>query len=161
MLRIPMRYLAKKLFDGTCRWCGTLNIPKPRRTFCSKECVHQYRLRTSGSYIREQVYARDKGICSLCGIDTKTVKKQIIETNCHCTKRKNKYQRKQKQPPHLPQCLAIRTDYSLGEKRKVWKRKYGGGLWDADHIIRVDSGGGCCGLDNLRTLCLACHKSVT
>ena len=155
------RYLTKTPFDGTCRYCHSPNIPKPRRTFCSAECVHQYRLRTSGNYIREQIYKRDKGICSLCGINTVSIRNQILETNCHCTKRKTKYQKRQKQPPHEPRCLQIREDYSLGTKRKVWKRKYGGGLWDADHIQRVDSGGGCCGLENLRTLCLACHKSVT
>ena len=41
------------------------------------------------------------------------------------------------------------------------KRKFGGGLWDADHIIPVKNGGGCCGLDNLRTLCIPCHKNIT
>lgn len=29
--------------------------------------------------------------------------------------------------------------------------------WEADHIIPVSKGGGCCGLDNLRTLCRKCH----
>jgi 5-methylcytosine-specific restriction endonuclease McrA len=46
-------------------------------------------------------------------------------------------------------------------KRKIWKRKHGGGLWDADHIIPVKEGGGMCGLENIRTLCIKCHKEVT
>ena len=46
-------------------------------------------------------------------------------------------------------------------KRKIWKRKHGGGLWDADHIIAVKDGGGLCGLENIRTLCIKCHKNVT
>lgn len=45
--------------------------------------------------------------------------------------------------------------------RKIHARKHGGGLWDADHTIAVVNGGGLCGLDNIRTLCIACHKSVT
>ena len=31
-------------------------------------------------------------------------------------------------------------------------------LWDADHIRPVAEGGGQCDLDNLRTLCLLCHR---
>lgn len=33
--------------------------------------------------------------------------------------------------------------------------------WQMDHIIPVCEGGGGCGLDNLRTLCIECHKLVT
>lgn len=38
-------------------------------------------------------------------------------------------------------------------KRDTW--------WDADHIIPVIEGGGQCGLENYRTLCVPCHKKVT
>ncbi len=34
-------------------------------------------------------------------------------------------------------------------------------LWDADHIVPVAEGGGQCDLDNLRTLCLPCHREQT
>ena len=34
-------------------------------------------------------------------------------------------------------------------------------LWDADHILAVAEGGGECDLDNLRTLCLLCHRRQT
>jgi 5-methylcytosine-specific restriction endonuclease McrA len=34
-------------------------------------------------------------------------------------------------------------------------------LWDADHIVPVAEGGGQCDLDNLRTLCVACHREAT
>ena len=40
-----------------------------------------------------------------------------------------------------------------------WKHR--SAFWDADHIHQVAAGGGECGLDNLRTLCLPCHKRVT
>lgn len=38
--------------------------------------------------------------------------------------------------------------------------QFGNGC-EIDHIIPVIEGGGCCGLDNLRTLCLACHRRQT
>lgn len=34
-------------------------------------------------------------------------------------------------------------------------------LWEADHIIPVTEGGGCCGLDNYQTLCRPCHVAAT
>jgi 5-methylcytosine-specific restriction endonuclease McrA len=34
-------------------------------------------------------------------------------------------------------------------------------LWDADHILPVTEGGGECDLDNIRTLCLRCHREAT
>ncbi|MGI4757517.1 MAG: helix-turn-helix domain-containing protein, partial [Janthinobacterium lividum] len=34
-------------------------------------------------------------------------------------------------------------------------------LWDADHILPVAEGSGQCDLDNLRTLCVACHREAT
>lgn len=40
-------------------------------------------------------------------------------------------------------------------------RVLGGSLWDMDHIKPVIEGGGECGMDNLRTLCIKCHKAET
>lgn len=31
--------------------------------------------------------------------------------------------------------------------------------WQADHIVPVRDGGGCCGLENIQTLCKACHEA--
>ena len=158
------RYLEKDThFDGLCRYCKTPDIRPPRRTFCSPECVHEYRLRTSSQYIRECLYKRDKGICSLCNMDTKTIKEALLDTDCLCTKKRSRYRKKYVKGDviHNEICIDIRNANKLGLKRKVWRRKNGGGLWDADHIVRVEFGGGCCGLDNLRTLCLPCHKLVT
>jgi 5-methylcytosine-specific restriction endonuclease McrA len=38
--------------------------------------------------------------------------------------------------------------------------QYTGG-WAADHIVPVWRGGGECGLDNLQTLCVPCHRQKT
>lgn len=59
--------------------------------------------------------------------------------------------------------MMLRTKllHGIPASRKVWKRKLGGGLWDADHIIPVREGGGSCGLDNIQTLCIPCHKHKT
>ena len=124
-----------------CRWCNG-PVKPPKRTMCSPECVHEIRIRTSNNYVRDCVYKRDKGICALCNVDTKSTAKEALLLDGDKKKE-----------------FLINNKISL--KRKIWKRKHGGGLWDADHIKPVKKGGGLCGLDNFRTLCIACHKQVT
>lgn len=52
-----------------CRRCST-EVPPRCRTFCGPACVHEWRLRTDPAYLREQVFARDHGVCAGCGLDT-------------------------------------------------------------------------------------------
>jgi len=42
-----------------------------------------------------------------------------------------------------------------------WKARGLVPLWQADHIVPVIEGGGGTGPENLRTLCLGCHRKVT
>lgn len=121
----------------SCRWCKG-DVHPPRRTFCSKSCVHEHLLRANNKYMRNQVYARDKGVCSMCSVDCKLVAKQV----------------------QLHGRVA-RDKYGISAHRRCWKTKLGGGLWDVDHIVPVFEGGGQCGLENLQTLCIPCHKRKT
>ena len=119
-----------------CRWCDLEILAKRRRTFCSVYCVHQWRLRTDPGYLREQVFARDHGICTVCGIDT------IAAYNAL---------KRARGPARI---AGLRL---YGMKTITARRS----LWDADHIRPVAEGGGQCDLDNLRTLCLLCHREAT
>jgi 5-methylcytosine-specific restriction protein A len=72
-----------------------------------------------------------------------------------------------------PECIAeyLIRGSEQSARRAVWKRDRGvcavcaydcgDPTWEADHIIPVVEGGGCCGLDNYRTLCPPCHKLDT
>ncbi len=117
-----------------CRWCG-LEVPPRRLTFCSDFCVNEWRLRTGPGYVREKVFERDRGVCALCGLDT-------VAEAAHLKRLRGAAR------------LARYRDWGLtpGARRT---------LWDADHILPVSEGGGECDLDNLRTLCLKCHREVT
>lgn len=117
-----------------CRWCN-LEVPRGRRSFCSDWCVDEWRLRSDAGYLRERVFARDRGLCALCGADT------------------------------VAEWRGIRR--LRGERRQVALAGWGlrkmsrSSLWDADHIVPVSEGGGECDLENIRTLCLRCHRRVT
>lgn len=117
-----------------CRWCG-LEVPARRFTFCSEWCVNEWRLRTNPGYLREQVALRDRGICALCLTDTNAAYFEL------------KRSRGLKRERLLAQWGLLRLN------RKT--------LWDADHVVAVAEGGGECDLDNIRTLCLICHRKET
>jgi len=116
---------------AVCRWCRGLVRP-PRRTFCSDACVHQWRVRTDPTYVREQIFKRDDGACRLCGLNLRAAER-----------------RWRRQRPAL-YARAARRAWRLERPR-----------WEADHIVPVADGGGECGLENYRLLCRACHVSVT
>ena len=120
----------RKSHPRLCRWCGAA-VPARRYTFCGPACVHEWKLRTDPGYLREQVFARDNGVCALCGLDTEQLRKD---------KRKLDYRARR----------AFEKDW--GSRRH---------LWDADHAVPVAEGGGECDLANMRTLCLPCHRKVT
>jgi 5-methylcytosine-specific restriction endonuclease McrA len=117
-----------------CRWCG-LEVPPRRFTFCSEWCVHEWKLRTDPGYLREQVFRRDRGICSACGIDTQA---------CYFELKRARGAKREK----------LLSRWGL---RKLTRKS----LWDADHVLAVAEGGGECDLGNLRTLCLVCHRQKT
>jgi 5-methylcytosine-specific restriction enzyme A len=119
---------------GLCRWCS-LEVPPRRYTFCSEFCVHEWKLRSQPGYLREQILKRDKGICAHCGIDTI---RELLRLKRMRGERR----------------AALMNHWGL----KVRRRR---SLWDADHILPVTEGGGECDLENMRTLCLRCHRIAT
>ncbi|MFC6645660.1 HNH endonuclease signature motif containing protein [Granulicella cerasi] len=119
-----------------CRWCRLEILAKRRRTFCSEYCVHQWRLRSDPGYLRDQVFLRDRGICALCSSDTVAEYARLKRSRGNS------------------RAIAL----EMWGLRSVTARR---SLWDADHIRPVAEGGGECDLDNLRTLCLMCHREAT
>jgi 5-methylcytosine-specific restriction protein A len=117
-----------------CRWCN-LEVSAGRFSFCSEWCVHEWKLRSDPGYLREQVLARDHARCALCGID--------CESEIRTLKRLSGSRRVE---------AWARWGLRPGQRRS---------LWDADHVVPVAEGGGECDLENMRTLCLICHRRIT
>ncbi|KAK8306222.1 hypothetical protein V6Z12_D03G113400 [Gossypium hirsutum] len=116
--------------------------------FCKLGCYEEYRLRTSSSFIREELFQLEHGICTNCQLD------------CHQLVK------------HLkPLTLERRREYIARVAPKIASQKSlvdklvsdpsEGNAWHADHIVPVYRGGGECRLENMRTLCVACHAVVT
>ena len=123
-----------------CRWCKQ-PVPKGKRTFCGDECVHEWRMRTSPQYVRMKVFERDQGICLKCGLNTPAMELRLTDI---FVENRDAYD------------FAWTALLDRGFSRN---RRHG--LWDADHIQSIRDGGGLCGMDNYRTLCIPCHKEET
>jgi 5-methylcytosine-specific restriction endonuclease McrA len=101
--------------------------------------VHQWKLRTSGTYLRDALFKRDQGVCAQCGADTESMKIALRLARRESPERYH----------------AVRETFRLTEAEALKS------LWHADHIVEVADGGGACGLENLQILCWKCHKAKT
>lgn len=154
---MPSRFLTKRQKTASkkraqekklCRWCGEdVNQYSPRRrTFCSDECVHEYKLRSSSSYVRLYIAKRDKYKCQICGLYCRGFLKKMKEF------------------------VGLLFGAKKREKEEEWFNSHGlewvntnrrSTFYDIDHIIPVVKGGGQSGEDNLRLVCLSCHRKET
>lgn len=145
------------LNGGSCAWCGEklgrASLQEGvESTYCSAECAEEGRLRRGGMYaatrVRAQVFALERGVCQLCGIDANALWLRI--TALHPAERLNAL------------CNANwKLPQSSSALERLLQKPKEGDFWQADHIQAVAEGGGSCGLDNLRTLCTPCHKTET
>lgn len=116
--------------------------------FCNLICCEEYRLRTSSRSLRQELFEIEHGVCTICQLD------------CHQLVRTIK-----------PLSLERRREYieevapNVASQKKLLDKLANdpseGNAWHADHIVPVYRGGGECKLDNMRTLCVACHSNVT
>lgn len=129
-----------------CRECG-VEVPRGRLTFCSGGCVDAWKLRTDPGHVRRLVLARDHGVCAACGIDCVALAREVHGLRVN-----------RQHNPATQEAYSVRMSELLAKGFKLSGRR---SLWDADHIVPVSEGGGLCGLDGYRTLCIPCHKRVT
>nr|XP_043638616.1 DNA annealing helicase and endonuclease ZRANB3 [Erigeron canadensis] len=116
--------------------------------FCDLDCYEEYRLRTSNRYLRGGLAQIEHGICTNCRLDCRKLVKNIKSLSLE--KRKEFII---KEAPKLAACQNL-LDKLISDPTE-------GNAWHADHIVPVYRGGGECRLENMRTLCVACHAEVT
>jgi 5-methylcytosine-specific restriction protein A len=120
-----------------CRNChGPLK--KQNQHNCSPKCVQEWAAKTSPQIMRRRIFERDRGVCAICRVDTDAQKREYrkLHTRQEC----EEYRKRVGVPAGRVDC---------------------GEWWDADHIVPVIEGGGECGVEGYRTLCIPCHKAET
>ncbi|CAB9499376.1 annealing helicase and endonuclease ZRANB3 [Seminavis robusta] len=143
------------LKGDNCAWCaGALSDASKlaKAVYCSQACAEEGRIRRGGMFassrIREQVFALEGGVCQLCGV------------NAHAL-----FLRIKSLPPSERLSVLCNAKWKLPKSRRALERLLQdpteGSFWQADHIQAVAEGGGGCGIDNLRSLCVPCHTIET
>jgi len=165
-----------------CRWCGT-EVPPRRQTFCSNDCVHEWRIRSDPGYVRECLEKRDHGICSICGVDTKPIAAYLRGLQRKCWGLRSVEERTEAfreletilemfglrrkvvrcaSTERIIQADATSRDRSRDGLRVLIKRAIQvPAIWEAHHRVAVTEGGGLCGLDGFQTACVFCHRNLT
>lgn len=95
------------------------------------------------AHARMRVYERDHGVCAECGLDTDDLLKWTVKLF-------ERYPRKGWRS-NTSNAMLLLSHFGFNERTS---------LWEADHIIPVIMGGENT-LENLRTLCVPCHKKDT
>ncbi|KAG8652420.1 hypothetical protein MANES_06G087800v8 [Manihot esculenta] len=141
--------------EPLCKLCQTpckgINAKTPEffeDLFCNLSCYEEYRVRTSSRSLRQELFQIEHGVCMNCKLDchqlVKTIKPLSLE-------RRREY--------------IVKVAPNLASRKKFIDKLVNnpseGNAWHADHIIPVYRGGGECRLENMRTLCVACHYDVT
>ncbi|KAK2970334.1 hypothetical protein RJ640_003302 [Escallonia rubra] len=131
--------------------CKSRNAKAPEffeDLFCALSCYEEYRSRTSNRFLREGLFQIEHGICSICKLD------------CH-----KLVQHIRPLPSEKREEYIKNLEPKLAKRRKLLDRLVRdpteSNSWHADHIVPVYQGGGECRLENMRTLCVACHADVT
>ena len=119
----------------------------------------------SWSVARRVAHERDRGVCAICGLNCEDVSEAVALVKMHA-----------RHAPKLIMQAWLATADEWLPPRDLWQvpamqvlTRYGFQVidlqrrtfFDIDHIIPVAEGGGECDLDNLRTLCIPCHRYVT
>ncbi|PSC75396.1 DNA annealing helicase and endonuclease ZRANB3 [Micractinium conductrix] len=124
--------------------------------FCGGECERRFGLKSNGSAYRRAVFKLERGVCVACKLDChKLVKRlQAVEKGSRGWEEQRR------------RIIAARAPRLMARGYKAYldvlvRRAVEGNAWQADHVVPVYKGGGLCDVDNLRTLCVACHADVT
>lgn len=157
----------KQLGHRKCRGCNS-DVPKARATWCSNECFDKF----EPSRVRLACKNRDNGVCCICGVDTKRMRARFDAARFEFGPNRNHYYGSggfDKQ--------AFERAVTIFERRRTQRNKAGENRrrrmlaegwpvhscrnwWEMDHIIPY-SEGGLTVLENVRTLCVVCHKKRT
>ena len=125
---------------GLCRGCGN-PVPARRESWCSNACFERY----DPARVRFACRQRDQGVCAECGVDTESLRRSVLPEPCGGG-----------WSPALPNREERLAELAAQGWPNTARRRW----WEMDHITPF-SEGGLTVLENVRTLCVPCHKRRT
>lgn len=147
---------------GTCRWCvkaivegGVVN----RKKNWHADCYHEYCIVTDPAYAKRMVFERDQGVCAVCGVDTKEIKKKmdLLRSSAERPKRDDETGDQFTTFIFQAQVDLLKYEMELAIDRVKNPNRH---LWEADHKQALCKSNGEIKffiLDNIQTLCVPCH----
>ncbi|OMJ24209.1 DNA annealing helicase and endonuclease ZRANB3 [Smittium culicis] len=143
-----------------CRYCGK-ETDSNYQTFCDKVCVQEFQYRTRPEEVRTKLLERDAGICQICSFPAHEWYKKISNSNYDQAIKLLDSLESELSPVWRKKTSIIRS-FSNWEKNLITgaescKLLNSGMFWESAHILDVQYGGGVCGLEGYRLLCVPCH----
>lgn len=170
--------------------CGR-EVQPPRRTAFSDKCVDDWKAHNCPITIGRILLERDRGVCALCRLDTEALRSRVVGgadrtdrdlafwiadqfgyQNQYVADKFHRWECRE----DVAAAVAIAEYMAEREVYLPWRafqeeqrhelavmgftdssRRW----WEADHIVPVIEGGGGCGPEGYRTLCLPCHRRET
>eukprot|EP00884_Botryococcus_braunii_P002065 jgi/Botrbrau1/1185/Bobra.0162s0066.1 len=124
--------------------------------FCSAECEKKYCLQANRGAMRRALFKLERGICQMCRLDCHALVQAL-----RCIEKGSPAWRDRR----LQKLMSLSSKFGRHGYKAISDRLIGqaldGNAWHADHVLPVFKGGGLCDLQNLRTLCVACHQDIT
>ena len=158
-----------------CRWCGG-ETRSPRRTWCSQGCVDAFLVRTDPNIRAILIGQRDQWECQICGLDLWHLERMLQsgKTTFHWVTRDvngrhhvNEIRDKpafvglpRNREAHHEAAITVHRELVLWLRSRGWHNPESERLYQIDHTIPLIEGGSH-GPENLRTLCVPCHKRET
>ena len=117
--------------------------------FCSAACVDNWAVQVgAGNAPRARLFEHERGICQRCRLDCHAIYLRLRPLDAK--------RRRQLLGRVLPRLTSRRCE-------RIVRFCHEGDLWQADHKLAVQHGGGesCVDAMNLQTLCVPCHQEKT
>ena len=142
----PPRFNAKG--KKLCRYCARRLLKGRKRKWCSWKCAQQAYIRCSPGHMRHFVWRRDKGKCRLCGFDIQKMQDDMREYRGKAIEKLGYYE-------------GTRAANEYGRQLYGAKWRSESHSWEADHSLPISEAGDPFDPQNVRVLCLECHKEET
>ncbi|PVU94269.1 hypothetical protein BB561_002677 [Smittium simulii] len=152
-----------------CRYCGK-ELTTSKQTFCNEICVQEFTIRTQPKIVRQKLLERDNGICALCMFPAHAYYQKVANAESYELAMRildsleneiSSLWAKKLKSIRIKENWTTVPSANTTAGRELCKLVKPGMFWEAAHIIDIADGGGVCGLNGYRTLCVPCHEIET